>query len=120
MAKHRHPSFRCGKVAPVAADQGKAEAAFKKLPITDMLLQELRKGKYHRTNSSDPDVLNTIVQLGLHIEGTASHAGAVLLPPATVEALLVDKRQTGLVHSFRLAMLKLASQVGFRGTTAAE
>lgn len=74
-------------------------------------MQELRKGKYTRTNSSDPDVLATIVQLGVQVEGTASHAGAVLLPPATVEAILVDKRRSELVQSFRFAMLKLASQV---------
>lgn len=74
-------------------------------------VQELRKGKYTRTNSNDPDVLGTIVQLGVQVEGTASHAGVVLLPPTTVEALLVDKRRTELVQSFRLAMLKLASQV---------
>jgi hypothetical protein len=73
-------------------------------------LQELRKGKYNRTNSSAPDVLHTIVQLGLQVEGTASHTGVTLLPPPTVEALLIDRRRHELVQSFKLAMLKLASQ----------
>jgi hypothetical protein len=55
-------------------------------------------------------VLHTIVQLGLQVEGTASHTGVTLLPPPTVEALLIDRRQHELVQSFKLAMLKLASQ----------
>lgn len=81
-------------------------------------MQELRKGKYNRANSSAPDVLHTIVQLGLQVEGTASHAGVTLLPPATVEALLVDKRRNELVQSFKLAMLKLVSQASLEAATA--
>ncbi|KAF8067274.1 hypothetical protein HT031_002321 [Scenedesmus sp. PABB004] len=77
-------------------------------------LQELRRGKYARANSAAPDVLHTIVQLGLQVEGCASHAGVVLLPPPTVEALLVDRRRPELAQSFRLAMLKLASQEAAR------
>jgi hypothetical protein len=50
------------------------------------------------------------VQLGLQVEGTASHTGVTLLPPPTVEALLIDRRRHELVQSFKLAMLKLASQ----------
>eukprot|EP00879_Flechtneria_rotunda_P028107 GHRR01030185.1.p1 GENE.GHRR01030185.1~~GHRR01030185.1.p1 ORF type:complete len:248 (+),score=79.03 GHRR01030185.1:294-1037(+) len=73
-------------------------------------LQELRKGKYNKASSSSSDVLQAIVDLGLQVEGTAAHAGIVLLPAATVEQLLLDKRRGDLVHPFKLAMLKLASQ----------
>lgn len=83
------------------------------------LLQELRKGKYSKANSSDEEVLQTIVELGLQVEGAASHAGVVLLPPKTVEQLLVDKRRPDLLQPFRLAMLKLASQVGASGACGA-
>jgi len=76
-----------------------------------LLPQELRKGRYSKANSSDEEVLQTIVELGLQVEGAAGHAGVVLLPTKTVEQLLVDKRRPELLQPFRLAMLKLASQV---------
>lgn len=90
------------------------QTTISRLDMVDLTIyssQELRKGKYNRINSSHPDILGTIVQLGVQVEGTASHAGVVLLPPATVEQLLTDRRRNELVQSFRLAMLKLASQV---------
>jgi hypothetical protein len=74
-------------------------------------VQELRKGKYPKTASSSPDVLDAVVQLGLEVEGSANHAGVLLLPPSTVEALLQDKRRLDLLQTFKVAMLKLASQV---------
>lgn len=75
------------------------------------LFQELRKSKSIRLNSSHRDVLHTIAELQLPVESTASTAGVTLLPAATVEALLVDKRRLELVQPFKLALLKLASQV---------
>jgi hypothetical protein len=77
-----------------------------------LCLQELRKGKFARTVSSARDVLHTIAELQLPVESTASTAGVTLLPAATVEGLLVDKRKLELVQPFKLALLKLASQVG--------
>jgi hypothetical protein len=74
-------------------------------------VQELRKGKYPKTISSAPDVLQAVVQLNLEVEGSANHSGVMLLPPATVESLLQDKRRPDLLQSFKVAMLKLASQV---------
>ncbi|KAF6258416.1 subunit of axonemal inner dynein [Scenedesmus sp. NREL 46B-D3] len=79
-------------------------------------LQELRKGKYNRTNSSAPDVLHTIVQLGLQVEGTASHAGVTLLPPPTVEALLIDRRR----HELEAARLMAAGDYEARLPVAME
>lgn len=38
-------------------------------------------------------------------------AGVALLPATTVESLLVDKRRMELVQPFKLALLKLSSQV---------
>jgi hypothetical protein len=86
-------------------------------------MQELRKGKFIRLNSSSKDVLRTIAELQLPVESTATSTinmatntnasmGVTLLPSATVEALLVDKRKLELVQPFKLALLKLASQVG--------
>jgi hypothetical protein len=74
-------------------------------------IQELRKGNYPKTVSSAPDVLDVVVQLSVEVEGSANHAGVMLLPPATVEALLQDKRRLDLLQSFKVAMLKLASMV---------
>lgn len=74
-------------------------------------VQELRKGKYPKTISTEPDILQAVVQLSLEVEGSANHAGVMLLPPATVEALLQDKRRLDLLQSFKVALLKLASQV---------
>lgn len=74
-------------------------------------VQELRKGKYPKTVSSAPDVMDAVVQLSLEVEGSANHAGVMLLPPATVEALLQDKRRLDLLQSFKVAILKLASMV---------
>ncbi len=84
--------------------------------------QELRKGKFNRTNSSNRDVLHTIAELQLPVESTASTAGVTLLPAQTVESLLVDKRRLELVQPFKLALLKLASQArapGFGGACMA-
>jgi hypothetical protein len=75
---------------------------------------ELRKGRYAKVTSSSPDVLDAVVQLGLPVE-TSAHAGVMLLPPATVEALLQDKRRLDLLQPLKMAMLKLASQVGAVG-----
>lgn len=74
-------------------------------------MQELRKGKYSKVNSINRDVLHTVAELQLPVESTASSAGVVLLPATTVEALLLDKRRLELVQPFKLALLKLASQV---------
>ncbi|KAG1658769.1 hypothetical protein FOA52_001312 [Chlamydomonas sp. UWO 241] len=77
-------------------------------------LQEMRKAKYQRQASSDRDVLHTTAELHLPVESTATTAGITLLPAATVEALLVDKRKLELVQPFKLALLKLASQEAAR------
>lgn len=74
-------------------------------------VQELRKGKYPKTISAAPDVLQAVMQLNLEVESSAHHAGVMLLPPATLESLLQDKRRLDLLQSFKVAMLKLASQV---------
>ena len=74
--------------------------------------QEMRKSKYMRTTSSDRDVMQTIAELQLPVETLTGVGGISLLPAATVEQLLVDKRRLELVQPFRLALLKLASQVG--------
>ena len=73
-------------------------------------LQELRAGKYLKSVTSDRDVLMAVAELGLPVESSISAGGITLLPPSTVETLLIDKRQLNLVQPFRLALLKLASQ----------
>lgn len=73
-------------------------------------LQELRRGKYTRTDSTEPGVLQTIASLGLEVESGPPGGAVVLLPPATLELLLVDRRRSELVVVFKLASLKLASQ----------
>lgn len=87
-------------------------------------LQEMRKGKYVRYASADRDVLHTTAELILPVESTASTAGIAagitLLPAATVEQLLLDKRRLELVQPFRLALLKLSSQEAARLMAAGE
>lgn len=86
---------------------GEVAALFQQPP--NAFVQELRVGKYAKQTSNAPDVLQAVVQLGLEVE--TSHAGVMLLPPSTVEALLRDKRRLELLQTFKVAMLKLASQV---------
>ncbi|KAF5841781.1 subunit of axonemal inner dynein [Dunaliella salina] len=74
-------------------------------------LQELRKGKTIRTNSVQRDVLHTVAELQLPVESTIGTAGVTLLPASSVESLLLDKRRHELVQPFKLALLKLASQL---------
>ncbi|KAL6765932.1 subunit of axonemal inner dynein [Haematococcus lacustris] len=83
-------------------------------------LQELRKGKFNRLISSARDVLHTIAELQLPVESSASMTGVTLLPSATVEGLLVEKRKLELVQPFKLALLKLASQEAARLMAAGE
>lgn len=78
--------------------------------------QELRKGKYVKVVSTNRDVLHTVAELQLPVESVAASAGVSLLPAPTIEALLVDKRRLELVQPFKLALLKLASQVRQGGT----
>jgi len=42
---------------------------------------------------------------------THAHTGITLLPASAVETLLLEKRRHELVQPFKLALLKLASQV---------
>lgn len=77
-------------------------------------LQDLRAGKYLKMVSSDRDVLMMVAELGLPVESSVTTGGVTLLPPGTVETLLIDRRQLNLVQPFRLALLKLASQARFR------
>ncbi|KAJ9509757.1 hypothetical protein QJQ45_011401 [Haematococcus lacustris] len=81
---------------------------------------ELRKGKFNRLISSARDVLHTIAELQLPVESSASMTGVTLLPSATVEGLLVEKRKLELVQPFKLALLKLASQEAARLMAAGE
>ncbi len=60
----------------------------------------------------DADALRTVAALGLPVESSAGAAGVVALPPATVQQLMVDHRRLDLLQPFKLALLKLASQVG--------
>uniref|UniRef100_A0A7S0VMQ9 Uncharacterized protein n=1 Tax=Polytomella parva TaxID=51329 RepID=A0A7S0VMQ9_9CHLO len=83
-------------------------------------LQEIRKGKYARSNSVNRDVLHTIAELHLPVESMASTQGVVLLPAPSVEQLLLDKRRVDLVQPFRLALLKLSSQEAARLMAAGE
>jgi hypothetical protein len=57
-----------------------------------------------------PDT-QTVIQLHLPVESTANTSGVVLLPVATLERLLQDQRRFDLVQPFKLAQLKIASQV---------
>ena len=82
-------------------------------------MQELRKNKYIKYNSNNRDVLHTVAELQLPVESTASSVGVTLLPASTVETLLTDKRRLELVQPFKLALLKLASQVGGPGCALA-
>ena len=74
-------------------------------------VQELRKNKLPKLQSANRDVLHTVAELHLPVESSANSQGVCLLPAATVETLLVDKRRMELVQPFKLALLKLASQV---------
>jgi hypothetical protein len=48
----------------------------------------VRKGKYSKNLSSDKDVLYTVSELGLPVEGSAHVAGVTLLSASIVETLL--------------------------------
>ncbi|GAX79686.1 hypothetical protein CEUSTIGMA_g7127.t1 [Chlamydomonas eustigma] len=83
-------------------------------------VQEMRKGKYLRTNSAERDIMHTVAELQLPVETTAGVGGISLLPAQTVEQLLIDKRRIELVQPFKLALLKLASQEAARLMAAGE
>lgn len=76
------------------------------------LVAQLRSAKHAKAVCAAPDVLAAVVALGLPVEGSAQRQGVMLLPPATVEALLQDARRLDLLQAFRMSALKLASQVG--------
>lgn len=76
-----------------------------------VMVQELRKNKLVKLQSANRDVLHTVAELHLPVESSANTQGVCLLPAATVETLLLDKRRMELVQPFKLALLKLSSQV---------
>lgn len=73
--------------------------------------QDLRAGRYPKTNTSHPGVLATCAALGAPPE---TGGGVTLLPSETVEACLTDRRRAELVQPFRLVLLKLSSQESAR------
>lgn len=77
-------------------------------------IQALRKTKYSKIVSDDPDVLHTVGQLNLPVESQLHGVGIALLPATSVCALLLDRRRLDLVQPFKLALLKLASQEAAR------
>lgn len=84
---------------------------------TVVFQKELRAGRYAKILSQSPEVINTVIALGLsnnNLEAVTTTNGVTLLPPPTVSALLQDRRQDHLVHPLRLALLKLASQESAR------
>jgi hypothetical protein len=65
--------------------------------------------------SAAPSVLLTVAQLGLPVEPSAATMGVTLLPTATVEALMLDRRRHDLLQPFKLALLTFTSQAGAPG-----
>ncbi|WIA32992.1 hypothetical protein OEZ86_006151 [Tetradesmus obliquus] len=87
-------------------------------------LQELRKGKYTRTNSSAPDVLHTIVQLGLQEAARLMAAGdyeAAL--PVAVEAVALGEqlfKPQPALQLFPLYLLAAQANLGLRRAVQCE
>lgn len=78
-------------------------------------MQELRQGKYQKLILADPPALRTVAALGLPVESSAGASSAAALPPVSVQQLMVDHRRLDLLQPFKLALLKLASQVRAAG-----
>lgn len=74
----------------------------------------MRREKYPRVNSKSMDVITTVAQLNIPVENGISSNGVMLIASEVVGQLLHDKRRLEMVHPFKLALLKLASQEASR------
>ena len=58
-----------------------------------VMLQDVKRGRYHKLQSSDPSLLLVATKLGIQTESGARTAGVSVLPAETVRSLMVDKRK---------------------------
>ena len=57
------------------------------------MLQDVKRGRYHKLQSGDPGLLVVATKLGIQIENGARAAGVSVLPAETVRSLMLDKRK---------------------------
>ncbi|KAJ7550337.1 hypothetical protein O6H91_07G095700 [Diphasiastrum complanatum] len=71
--------------------------------------KELKAGRYSRIQSVDKGVLQILESLRIPPESETT-VGATLLPPETLEAILLDRRKEELVPAVKAALLRIVSQ----------
>ena len=58
-----------------------------------VMLQDVKRGRYHKLQSSDPSLLAVATDLGVQPESGARTAGVSVLRAETVRSLMADKRK---------------------------
>lgn len=58
-----------------------------------LMLQDVKRGRYPKLQSSDPSLLDVATKLGIQTESGARAAGVSVLPAETVRSLMLDKRK---------------------------
>lgn len=66
------------------------------------MLQDVKRGRYHKVQSNDPGLLVVATKLGIQTESGARTAGLSVLPAETVRSLMIDKRKVQSKHHLHL------------------
>ena len=66
------------------------------------MLQDVKRGRYHKVQSNDPGLLAVATKLGIQTESGARTAGLSVLPAETVRSLMIDKRKVRSKHHLHL------------------
>ena len=69
------------------------------------MLQDVKRGRYHKLQSTDPSLLVVATNLGIQTESGARTAGVSVLPAETVRSLMIDKRKVQAMHAVLTAYL---------------
>ena len=88
------------------SDLEKITASFGRLSLLCLSLQDVKRGRYPKLQSTDPNIMAVTTKLGLQVESRTAGTGVSLLTAETVRSLMLDKRKVNsLVHPVPITSL---------------
>ena len=99
-------------------DLEKFTSSLDRVSLLCLSLQDVKRGRYPKLQSTDPNIMAVISKLGLQIESRTAGTGISLLTAETVRSLMLDKRKVNShVHSAPITSLHAATQHALHFTT---
>lgn len=79
------------------SDLKRTSASFGRLSLLFLSLQDIKRGRYPKLQSIDPNITAVTSKLGLQVESRTAGTGITLLTAETVRSLMLDKRKVNLL-----------------------